>query len=512
MLSGDVAGPALLDVLLALDRARKDPRIQLIFLKIGSLSAGLARVEELRTALARVRDAGKRVVVYLEEGGLQEYGVALGGSHIVLPPAGGINVTGVASEVILLKGLLDRVGVKAWMRARGKYKSMREMFSEPEMTDANREMTEALVGDLHGQVIDAIATSRGLTTETVRAYLDRGPFLATEAKELGLVDAIEYDDQLEERLKAEMPRFRPLGRDAYMGLSSHLAKRGRRSRIALLEVSGHIKSGRGAPGRGGSRATGSEKFVEEVGRLRDDPRVKAILLRVNSPGGSALASDVMWRALTRASEKKPLVVSMVDVAASGGYFVAGIRGAPIFASRATVTGSIGVLSGKFEASELYEKLGVKKTIVKGGARGGFFSEARGFSDDEVAKLESDLDAHYEHFLARMAEGRQKPRDEIHVVAQGRVWTGQQALANGLVDQEGGLVAALDGVRSRLGLPADAPLSIVSGPKERRRFPLRLEWRIPETFATEGWLLPLRLAEWFRNDRVLALLPFDFRFR
>jgi len=153
LLQGEKPGPSLVDLVSALDRARKDPKLEVVYVSVGPIQAGLARVEEIRTALARVRDAGKRVVAYLEEGGLQEYGVALGAGEIVLPPAGGINVTGVASEVILLKGLLDRVGVKAWMRARGKYKSMREMFSEPEMTDANREMTQALVSDLHAQMV-----------------------------------------------------------------------------------------------------------------------------------------------------------------------------------------------------------------------------------------------------------------------------------------------------------------------------------------------------------------------
>lgn len=513
LLSGEKTGPSLLDLLVALDRARRDPKLETVYVSIGSVAAGLGRVEEVRTALARVRDSGKRVVAYLEEGGLHEYGIALGAGEIVLPPAGGINVTGVASEVILLKGLLDRVGITAWMRARGKYKSMREMFSEPEMTEANREMTQSLVSDLHDQVVGAIASSRRLEPGAVRALLDRGPFLATEAKDLGLVDALEYEDELLTRLGADDKKtFRAVGLGAYLVLSSRLRKKGKPARIALVEVSGHIKSGGSAPGGDASRATGSEKFVEEVNLLREDPSVQAILMRVNSPGGSALASDVMWRALTRASEKKPLVVSMVDVAASGGYFVSGVRGAKILASDATITGSIGVLSGKFDAGELYQRLGVRKDIVAGGARGGYFSEARGFTAEELAKLESDLDAHYDHFLARMSEGRGKPKEALHQVAQGRVWTGRQALANGLVDEQGGLLAALASVRARLNLPEEAPLAIVPGRRERRRFPLRVEWRLPESAVPEVLLAPLRLAEWFRSERIFALLPFDIRFR
>src|SRR5262249_48688751 len=161
----------------------------------------------------------------------------------------------------------------------------------------------------------------------------------------------------------------------------------------------------------------SRRFVEEMKAVADDPRVKAIVLRVDSPGGSALASDLMWKALTRVSPSKPIVVSMADVAASGGYYVAGIRGAPILASPATITRSIGVLSGKVEASRLYEMLGVKKELVAVGKRAGFFSEARGFSDEDLAKLEADLDAHYSLFLSRMAEGRGRTTEEIHAVAQ-----------------------------------------------------------------------------------------------
>jgi protease-4 len=407
--------------------------------------------------------------------------------------------------------LLDRVGIRAWLSARGKYKSMRETFAEPAMTPANREMTEALVGDLHAGLVDAVASARHVDSDEAKALLDRGPFLAEEARDLGLIDTVAYFDDVEENLEKSIGKYRPLELRAYLSLSSHLRGRGRPTRVALVEVKGHIKSGRHVPGEDGARATGSRRFVEDVRGLAEDPKVRAIVLRVDSPGGSALASDVMWKALSKAAEKKPLVVSMANVAASGGYFVSGIKGAKILSLSSTITGSIGVVAGKFDASGLYEKLGVRKELVAGGKRGGFFSESRGFSPDELEKLESDLDAHYRHFVSRMAEGRGKDTEAIHAVAQGRVWTGRQALENGLVDEHGGLLAAFIAVRSALGLPALAPLMVVSAPAERRRFPVRLEWRLPEGIVPEVVLTPLRLAEYFSGERTLALLPFDIRF-
>ncbi|HEX4338425.1 MAG TPA: signal peptide peptidase SppA [Polyangiaceae bacterium] len=508
-LSGDAPGPSLLDLLAAFDRAAGDPRLQTVFIELGPLQVGLARAGELGAAIARVRDTGKRIVVYMEEGGLAAYLVALGASEIVLPPSGSLNVMGVASEVVLLKGLLDRVGLRAWMRARGKYKSARETLAESEMSPASREMTTALVGDLYEQLVDAIAGARKLEPATVRERLDAGPFMAKEALALGLVDRVDYPEDLEESLKKSVNKWRPLRLSQYLRLSTHLAKRGRPTVVALVEVTGTIKSGNSVPGRDRARATGSRRFVKEMKAVADNPRVKAIVLRVDSPGGSALASDLMWRALSKAQVTKPIVVSMADVAASGGYYVAGIRGVSILASPSTITGSIGVLSGKIEASRLYEMLGVKKELIARGKRAGFFSEARGFSDDDLAKLESDLDAHYALFLSRMAEGRGKTTEEIHAVAQGRVWTGRQALANGLVDAHGGLYEALGKVRSLLGLDEKAPLSIVS-PAPRRRFPVRLAWGASELLP--GVLgRPLELAEHLSGEHTLALLPFELTF-
>lgn len=508
--SGEARGPALLEVLLALDRARNDPRIRAIVIDLGPLHVGLARAEEVRRALSRARDSGKRVVVYLEQGGLPEYSVALGATEIVMPESGVLHLTGVASEVLLLKGLLDRVGIRTWLKARGRYKTARETFAETDMTPENREMTQALVTDLYEQLVDAVVAGRGLSRETAKEHLDRGPFTAAFAQELRLIDTIAYEDEAEKALEARIGKVRPVGLGSYFRLSERAIPRRPRATVGLLEVTGHIKSGTSVPGQNGSRATGSRRFVEEVRELSQDPSVDAVLLRVSSPGGSAVASDVMWHALDALREKKPIVVSMADVAASGGYFVSGIKGATIFASGATITGSIGVLGGKFDAASLYEKLGVKKEIVGAGAHAGYYSEARGLSEAEVERLEIEIEAHYRHFLGRMAKGRGKSVDEIHAVAEGRVFTGRRALENGLVDEEGGLLEALARVKALLGLSPEERVAIAAATAERRFFPVRVEWRVPESVLPDVLATPFSLAEWFRGERAFALLPFDFR--
>lgn len=508
--SGEARGPALLEVLLALDRARNDARIRAILIELGPLHVGLARAEEVRRALSRARDSGKRVIVYLEQGGLPEYSVALGATEIVMPESGVLHLTGVASEVLLLKGLLDKAGIRTWLKARGRYKTARETFAESEMTPENREMTQVLVTDLYEQLVDAVVVGRGLAREIAKEHLDRGPFTAAFAKELRLIDAIAYEDEMEKALEMQIGKFRAVGLGSYFRLSERTIPRRPRAIVGLLEVTGHIKSGASVPGQNGSRATGSRRFAEEVKELLHDPSVDAVLLRVSSPGGSAIASDVMWHALDALREKKPVVVSMADVAASGGYFVSGIQGAPIFASAATITGSIGVLGGKFDATSLYEKLGVKKEIVGAGAHAGYYSEARGLSEAELEQLESEIDAHYRHFLGRMAKGRGKSVEEIHSVAEGRVFTGRKALENGLVDEQGGLLEALTRVKTLLGLSPDERVAIAAATTPRRFFPVRVEWRVPESVLPDALAMPFRLAEWFRGERAFALLPFEFR--
>lgn len=505
-------GPTLLDTLIVLDRARRDPRVEAVLVEVGPLHCGVSRAEEVREALTRVRDAGKKVWIFLEDAGLAEYLLALGAGRIVLAPAGTLNVNGLASEVMFLKGLLDKAGVKACLTARGKYKSARETFTEASISEANREMTTALVDDLYNHLVEEVTRHRKISEEEVRSCLDRGPFRADQAVEAKLADGTGYLDDLADELEENLSKYRPLKEGAYLRLSSGVLKRGKITPIAMLEVSGHIKSGRSVPGADGQRATGSRTFVKQVERALDDPSVKAVLLRVDSPGGSGLASDVMWHALKKLAAEKPVVISMSNVAASGGYYVSALPGMPILATGSTITGSIGVLGGKFALGELYSKLGVKKEIIARGKRASYHSDYMEYTAEELEKLNEDIEAFYKDFVTKMAECRGRPYEDIDAVAQGRVWTGRQALEHGLADKRGGLLAALAEIRVRLNLDEEAPLGLIHEPGERKRWPIRIEWDFTQSPLSELLGKPLQLAQLFSGERIFALLPFDIRFR
>jgi protease-4 len=450
------SGPDLISVLNALDAAATDPKLTTLLVRIEHLSCGLARADELRAALGRVRASGKQVIVHADELGLSGYWVALAASSIRLSPTGSLNVSGVAMEFTLLKGLLDRVGMRAQLLARGAYKSMREAFTESSMSEANREMLGSLVEDLSSQLIALVASARGTSPEAARAQLDHGPFRAEEAKERGLIDATQYWTETWHELGGEDSKVQSLDSYRKRLRRARLLPR-REKQVGLLRISGNIRSGHDRQGRSGTMATGSTSLRRAIQQLTKSRRVQAIVLRVDSPGGSALASDLMWHELTLASQKKPIFVSMVNMAASGGYYASALKGVPVWANPTTLTGSIGVVGGKFEVSGLLDKLGVLRETVASGPHANFYSVTTPWNTAELEKLDRDIEALYRDFVSKMAQGRGLSYEALHAVAQGRVWTGRQARGVALVDHLGGLHEVKAAVRERLGLAASAPL-------------------------------------------------------
>ena len=449
------SGPELIPLLDGLAAAARDDRLKTLLVRIEELHCGLARAEELRAALARVRAAGKQVIVHADELGLTGYWVALGASSIRLSPTGSLNVSGVAMEFTLLQGLLQRVGVRAQLLARGKYKSMREMFTEPELSEANREMLTSLVSDLSLQLTALVSSSRQQALEAASARIHEGPFRAAQAREGGLIDATQYWDELWEELGGEQHRVRPFA-DYRKALARRRWPR-RQPQIGLLRISGTIRMGHDRQGPQGPRATGHRSISRALRRLTQSSRTRAIVVRVDSPGGSALASDLMWRELTRAAAKKPLFVSMVNSAASGGYYTSALAGVPVWAAPTTLTGSIGVLGGKLEGSELIAKLGISRATIASGPHANFYSPLHPWQPEELQKLEDDLEALYRDFVSKMASARGLSYEALHAVAQGRVWTGRQARDVSLVDQLGGLHEVEAALRAKLGFSPDAAL-------------------------------------------------------
>lgn len=514
--------PSLSATLQALELASTDRHLKHIVVYLGGVQIGLGRAEELRVALQRAALSGKEVTVKAESLGLGGYWVALGATRIVLCPGGHVDVTGVASEFTLLKGLLDRAGIVARLSARGRYKSMREMFSADEISPENREMMSALVEELYGLLLERISAGRRVTLEAARELVDQGPFRAAVALSLGIVDELSYAEEFDERLKAES-KARASGVKAYLKRRSirWLPRRG--PRIGVLEIKGAIRDDESTLGLGTNRSPSTKDVISAIRRARDERRIRALLVRVDSPGGSAAASERIWHALCRAAEKKPIVVSMADVAASGGYYVAGIRGVPIIANPTTITGSIGVVAGKWEARGLLERVGIKRELIRKGRHAGYNSPTVPWGPEEQAKLLADVDALYEDFVRRMAEARAVPFDEFEQVAQGRVWVATQAQSRRLVDELGGLTEASSKLRALLGLHAAERFDwvVLNRAGGLRNFlASRLGARLGAWWQSMPWSAALgsavpwdsTLANTSRSERAWLRMPFDVRFK
>jgi protease IV len=501
--------PTLRGLVESLDRAATDPKMKGVVVRVGSLTGGWGKVQELRDAIARFRKSGKPAYAHLESVGNQEYYLATACSKIFAVPQALVLVHGLAAEVTFFRQTLDKLGVEAQFEGVGRYKNAPNQFTEDHFTPPHREQTEALLDSLHSQYVSAIAESRKKTREDVRALLDAGPYDAAGALKAGLVDELVYEDELETRLNAR-EKVTP-GR--YVRSVRGFGFDGR-PRVALVYAVGEIMSGESETSPFGGDLAGASTLARAIRQARNDATIKAIVLRVDSPGGSGTASEVIWRELTLARKSKPVIVSMGDVAASGGYYIA-MPGDAIVAQPATITGSIGVFSGKFTLRGLYDKLGLKKEIVERGRNGAFFSEYRPWTDEEREKMRGLMVSFYGEFVSKAAKGRGKSYEDIDRVAQGRVWTGAEALKVGLVDRLGGLETALALAREKAKLGKDEELSLVVLPEKKGLFETILE-RQEESASGQVRVLPadvrafLRWASVLGGREPIARLPFELR--
>lgn len=491
----------LRDVLDGLRRARTDARVRALVVKIGS-GVGLAMAQELRDAVRAFRDAGKLTVAWAETFGETGHGtvpyyLATAFERIYLQPSGDVGLTGVSLEEPFFKGALEKVGVTPRFAKRHEYKTMANTFMEREYTPEHEEMSGRLVVSIGEQITAGVAEGRGLTGDQVRELIDRGPLLGAEALEAGLVDRLGYRDQVYADVRKEVTDAQPAEPVLRYVTRYHRAHaftprlpRTRDGVVALIQGQGQIRlgrSGRGpVPGQHG--AMGSDTIGAAFRAAVRDDRVKAIVFRVNSPGGSAVASDAIWREVVLARRAgKPVIVSMGNLAASGGYYVA-MAADTIVAQPGTLTGSIGVVVGKPIVSELLERLGVGMGSVEDGAHARMFSATRDFTASEWERVNASLDRIYDEFTAKVAEGRDMTREQVHKLARGRVWTGADAKANGLVDELGGLDLAIDLARKKAGLPADAPARVFphTSPLDRLRPPESSEDRTAAHTRWDAW--------------------------
>jgi protease-4 len=489
-----------------LDRLAADPRVQGVVLALDELAAGSATVRSLRQAVLRFRERGKRAVAYLTDVTTWRLYLASAADEILLLESATLATAGLRVEAVFLKDTLALFGLKADFEALGEYKVAPDRVRRSTMSDAHREMLNAILDDSYAEIVLAIAEGRGLTEEAVRRALDGAPLTAREAAERGLADGVLYEDELPAHLGAPE---RPAAIATWGAVRRWLVRPRRwraRQAVGVVSVEGTIVTG---PSRRVptplpvpyiSEQAGATTVIQALRQAEQNQRLAAVVLHVNSPGGSARASDLIWREVLRLRQRKPVVVYMGEVAASGGYYISA-PAAHIVAQAPTLTGSIGIFGGKVVTAGLYEKLGAHREVLQRGEAAGLYSDAALFSDSDRQKLLRTLEDGYARFKARVAEGRRLTVERVEEVGRGRVWTGRQALERGLVDELGDFNAAVAKAKELAGLDPRRHVPVVPvGPGKRYAPPLPFNGALLEA------LRPLL------RERVLALLPWEIRLR
>ncbi len=508
-----------LDLIRRIDTAARDSRVRGILLRIESSAFSMAQVEELRGLIKKARSRGKPVVAWL--GGdvsNGEYLLASACDKVYVHPAGGLELIGLSAEIQYFKGALDLVGVEAQYAKRADYKSGPEPMTRTGSSDPAREQMDALVDDLFATLVTGIAEGRGRSTEEVKALIDAGPYSASEAVAKGLVDGAFYPDELREELEGDFPGDYTLA-DRY-GLDVDTSGWQPQRAVAVVVVDGAIADGESSPGGlFGGAATGSKTVAKALEDAAEARSIKAVVLRVDSPGGSAFASDEIWRAVEKVKEAgKPVVVSMGGYAASGGYYVS--AGADsIWAQPSTVTGSIGVYGGKINLDGLFDKVGINTEITARGRNASMFSMSRPMDSVEYAALDRLIGETYVQFKERVATGRSMTDEKVEEVARGRVWSGARAKGNGLVDSHGGFFDAIDDARLRAGMAPNAPFNVVtfdpwsgatSMPGQVAQLGRRIEATLRPDIEAPRALEPFWRLVALRDEHVFTLMPYDVR--
>ena len=503
------------------EKARVDRRIEGIVVKIMPVPFGWSKTQEIRDKLAWFKQNSKKpVVAYMIMGGDKEYALATVCDKVIMPEAGELFLDGLMSEVVFLRGTMDKMGVVPDLEHIGAYKSASDMFTQRTFTEAHREVTNSILDDGFGRLLKVIGEAKGLSREQVKKIVDSGPYTAAEAYEAGLVDSLVYEDELPGILGVgSESRFKTVSLEDYAKVKPSTFKLGRGPKIALVYAVGTITEGKSSFSPMWGRTMGSDTMVEALKDASKDRDVKAVVLRIDSPGGSGLASDFIWREVSRAKARKPFIASMSDVAGSGGYYIA-MAADTIVAEPGTITGSIGVVSGKFATQGLYTKLGMNREILTRGQRAAMFSDVRAFTPDERRKLLERLWEFYTDFVRKAAQGRGMTEEAVDKVGRGRVWTGAQAVEIGLVDVLGGLDKSVELAKARAGIPKESEVTLVVYPKRK----ISMLQKLVRAFSAESYrtfeeglgvmspggksaLEMLRVGSLFHSGESLYLMPY-----
>jgi len=501
-----------------LRRAASDSRVKAVVFEPEDVSAGWATMQEVHADLETFRKSGKPLIAWLRSPTLRDYYMATAASKIYMPPTDLLNLKGIGFQLMFFKNTFDKLGVQMDVEHAGKYKDYGDQWTKTSMSPETKEVMNSLVDGLYGDLVDTIAKGRGKDAATIRATIDNGPFLAKNAKAAGLIDDIRYEDEVFGEMKTALRQtsLKKANEKDYSRITDASAGLGAQDQIAFVVGEGTIA--RGEDGEGDGLESGA--FVRMLEKVGSDSSLKAVIIRINSPGGEVVASDDMWRAMNQLATKKPLVISMADEAASGGYYMA-MTGSPVIAYPGTITGSIGVVFGKPNLHGLYDKLGITKDSVSRGKFAMIDSDYESLTPEGRQKLKEGIDSTYEDFLDKVSKARKKPVSEIEPVAQGRVWLGNQAKDKGLVDEMGGIDAAVAKARQLAGIPASSRVSLVLYPGKRSLLDYLLQSGsedVMDSMASRAGLGPLqaamkesRLRVWLRGG-MMRMMPYSVEFR
>ena len=447
-----------------LHKAAADQRIKGIIFEPRGLGIGWAKLQEIRDDILQFKKSGKPIITYLRGPGGREYYLASATDRIYLAPEDSLDLKGMRVEAMFVKNTLDKIGVKADVIHAGKYKDAGDILTQTSMSPETSEVLNQILDQYYGNLVETVAQGRKKQPEAVRAIIDQGPYMANEALANGLVDSLGYDDQVIQDMQGRLKQteLKLVAIKSY--LKAPVASSGVVRRIALVVGEGEISRGSGNPNSDEQGITDTA-MVRLLKQAENDSSIRGVILRVDSPGGDGVASDDILHEAKSLSKKKPLVISMGDLAASGGYFIS-VTGDPIIAYPNTLTGSIGVIFARFNLHGLYDKIGVNKQLLTRGRYADMDSEYAPLSNDARQKIAGQIDAFYKGFVSRVADGRKKSYDQIEPLAQGRVWLGVQAKQNGLVDELGGLDRAVELIRKRANIAASDRITLVPYPGKR----------------------------------------------
>jgi protease-4 len=494
----------LLETWRILREAANDNRVKVLVLEPRDLSAGWAKLEELHAEIVAFKKSGKPVHAYLRGAGMHEYYVATAADKIYMAPEDELDVKGLRAEMIYLKGTLDKLGVSMEFEHVGKYKDAPDTFTRTSPSPETLEVNNQILDQYFGDIVAVISQGRKKQAADVRAAIDQGPFVGKEALNAGLVDGLLFEDEMFDKLNASSAKLTKIGERTYSRAQTG-GSGGKR--IAVVTADGEIT--RGATNEdisdNGITATTMVKTLREV---ESDSTIQGVILRIDSPGGDGIASDDILHEAKILSQKKPTVISMSDLAASGGYFIA-MTGDPIIAEPNTLTGSIGVFFGRVNLKGLYDKIGIKKEAITRGHFANIDSENGPLTDEERGKLRKEIEVFYQGFVQRVATARKRDYNQVEPLAQGRVWLGEQAKKNGLVDELGGLEEAVQMVRQRAKIGATEKVTLVAFPPKRTLFEMLFksssnESEVEARIRALVGKLPIRS---LAQGGVLRLMPF-----